>query len=119
MKNILIYSVILLTCGCACRTDPGSGSKRGIIVHVSEQGMIWKTWEATLVRGGLSDGTGVMGGNFEFTIPDTALALKAIKFMESQEEVIIDYHMEGISSSTRSESSNPNFCDRIRKANNH
>ena len=119
MKTIFIAIIALIACGCACRTDPGSGSKRGIIVHVSEQGMIWKTWEATLVRGGFSDGSGVMGGTFEFTIPNTELALKAIKFMENQEEVIIDYHMEGMSSCTRSESKNPNFCDRIRTVKNN
>ena len=112
MKYIIF---LMILSGCYVRTDPGTGQKVGRIVKVSKQGLIFKTWEATLVRGGLNDGSGVMGMSFDFTIEDDSLAMQAIQLMQDQSEVILHYRIEGISSITRSESYLPNFCESLIK----
>ncbi len=44
--------------GCGFSTSPGSGDKIGQIVKISKQGLIVKTWEAQLIRGGMNGGSG-------------------------------------------------------------
>lgn len=91
--------------GCGLNTSPGSGDKIGQIVKVSKQGMLVRTWEAQLIRGGMNGGSGSFGTvPFDFTIEDDAMAKQAQEYMQNQEEVIIHYRMEGIYSLMRTES---------------
>ena len=113
LKCIFSLGIGFFLSSCTIRTDPGKGQKIGRITNVSHQGLISKTWEATLVRGGLSDGSGVIGMPFEFTIESESLAMVAIDCMEKQTEVIVQYRIEFISSLFRSEYAQPNFCEQI------
>ena len=78
LSNVIFSTFMFMLCSCTFRTDPGEGSKIGRIVKVSHQGMFFKTWEATLVRGGLNDGSGVIGRAFEFTIEEVQLIYDAL-----------------------------------------
>jgi prepilin-type N-terminal cleavage/methylation domain-containing protein len=111
---ILIIAALLAPVGC--NTSPGSGEKVGQIVKVSKQGMVWKTWEAQLIRGGITDGSGAFGTvPFDFTIEDDATAQRVIKYMQDQTEVVIEYKMEGVYLPVRTESSG-HFLVSIRPA---
>lgn len=112
-KSFFLYFSVCFLCSCTVRTDPGIGKKVGRIVNVSKQGLISKTWEATVIRGGLSDGSGVIGLPLEITIESEGLAMEAMKCMEDQAEVIILYRVEFISSLFRSEHLQPYFCEQI------
>lgn len=111
----VLTGAILMTSlsGCYINTDPGKGKKIGRIVKFSKQGMIYKTWEGELIRGGLNDGTGSFGTSFHFTVEDSNMAEQAIYAFENQYEVIIDYRKEFIHSITRSEGSDAYFVEKI------
>ncbi len=111
----LIFLIVLMFClaGCALHTDPGQGKKIGRIVKFSKQGMLFKTWEGELIRGGFTDGSGIMGTSFHFTIENYDLAKKALEAFENQSEVIIDYRREFIHLLTRAESGNAYFVENI------
>lgn len=86
----------LMLSGCGFNMSPGSGQKVGQIVKVSQQGMLFDTTEAQLIRGGMTDGSGVVGMvPFDFTVPD-CFKDQVQKAMETQEEVIITYRMKSI-----------------------
>lgn len=103
---IFVLFLAVVVSGCMINTSPGTGEKIGQIVKVSKQGMIEKTWEAQLIRGGMTGGSGAFGTvPFDFTIEDEALVKKAEMYMQNQTEVIIKYRMEGIYSLFRTESS--------------
>jgi len=92
--------------GCGVNTHPGDGEKIGQIVKVSKEGVFVDTWEAQLIRGGLTGGSGAFGTvPFDFTIEDKALVKKVQELMQNQKEVIIKYRVEGIYSRFRSGSS--------------
>ena len=120
MKNVLIYGCIfiffVIVSGCGINTSPGSGEKIGQIVRINKQGMVNKTWEAQLIRGGMSGGTGSFGTvPFDFTIEDEEVAKQAQEYMQKQTEIVIKYRMEFIYSLFRSDSSG-NFLIGIRLA---
>ena len=115
MKYCLLFITLLCLTGCYIHTDPGEGKKIGRIVKFSKQGMLCKTWEGELIRGGLNDGSGSFGSSFHFTVEDSHMASIALDAFENQYEVIIDYRREFISSITRSESSNAYFVENITK----
>lgn len=115
MKRILIVICAIVLSGCVIRTDPGHGRKVGRIVSLSKKGLIWKTWEGELIRGGFVDGSGSMGTSFRFTIEDDRLIDLAIECLDKQYEVALDFDVEFISSVSRSESYDPNFVKNITK----
>ena len=93
---------------CLCLTgcfETQKGDKIGVITKLAKQGWLCPTWEAQIIRGGLSGGNGAFGQPFNFTIEDDALAAKAQAIMDSQKEAKITYHKEAISF-CRSESIN-------------
>jgi len=91
--------------GCAVNTSPGTGEKIGQIVKLSKQGMMSKTWEAQLIRGGISGGSGSVGGvPFDFTVEKDSDAELIQGFMKNQTEIVIKYRIEGFYGSWRSES---------------
>lgn len=108
MKTIIIFilsSLIIGTSGCGINR-PGNGEKIGQIVKLNKQGIIAETWEAELIRGGMSGGSGSFGMQpFHFTIEDNKTAEKVQEYLQNQTEVIIKYKIEGIYSAFRSDSS--------------
>lgn len=77
--------------------NPGRGEKVGQIVRYTEEGIVCKTFEAQLIRGGLNSGSGAFGIKpFEFTVTDPAMMQKVAQYMDSQEEVRITYDIDGI-----------------------
>lgn len=64
------------------------------ITKVAKQGVICPTWEAEIVRGGMSNGSGVNGQSFHFTITDDATAAKVQEAMDTQSEIKIKYRTE-------------------------
>lgn len=78
-----------------CKTaKPTSGKKVGHIVKIADEGYIFKTHEAQLIRGGMSSGTGAVGmAPFDFTIQDNALLAIAEEAMVKNLEVEISYEM--------------------------
>lgn len=102
-RNLLL----LLVAACAINTSPGTGSKVGQVVKLSRVGIMSKTWEGQLIRGGMSSGSGGFGVTpFDFTVEGDSLAAVVDKYMEDQTEVIIHYRTEGVASCFRTESDN-------------
>lgn len=104
MKKVALiaaFAAIALT-GCI---DKGKGEKLGVLTKLAEQGAVFPTWEAELVRGGLVGGSGVNGAAFHFTIEDPALVKQLQDALENQKEVKIEYRTE-MFAPFRSESGN-------------
>lgn len=114
----LMTVVLLITmgglAGCGIGT-PGTGVKIGQIVKLSRQGMICKTWEGQLLRGGLTDGSGAIGAPFEFTIENEGLVPDLQTALENQTEVKISYTTEGLYSACRTDSGGV-FLDSVQTA---
>jgi hypothetical protein len=70
---------------------PMSGEKVGIFTKINSQGLIYKTYEAEIIRGGMNGGTGNLGQAFQFTVP-SSLYKDAHDALEAQAEVKIRYH---------------------------
>lgn len=93
-RTIALAAIVpVMLSGCI---DSGSGEKPGMIVKLAQQGILCKTWEAELVRGGFNAGTGVSGQSFDFTITDPELLKKVQYAMENQKEVKIHYRSEAV-----------------------
>lgn len=89
--------VLVLAGGCTCAT-PGRGEKIGTIVKMAQTGIICKTWEAELIRGGFSSGSGAMGTvPFDFTLTEAQVDTVQ-KLMERNVEVKIHYNSVFVSS---------------------
>lgn len=103
MKQLLLFVPLVLV-ACGIQTSPGNGEKIGQIVRISKIGMIYKTWEAEIIRGGLSSGSGTAGTQpFYFTIESDEMANRAQQYMRDQTEVLLEYRQEGIFRLTRTE----------------
>jgi hypothetical protein len=110
-KHLVILALIPLMLS-ACK-DTGHGDKVGSIVKVSEQGIFCRTFEAEIIRGGFSNGSGVGGQSFHFTVEDNPALVEKVKhFMETQEEVKITYRTE-LATFCRSDSDNNAFLTGI------
>jgi hypothetical protein len=81
---------------------------------MSREGVLMPTWEGELIRGGFTDGSGTMGNSFHFTVENGELISLAIKCMNDQSEIAMDYECELIASIARSESSHPHFVKGIK-----
>ncbi len=94
-KSLVLFTTLVLSLftlsGCI---DTGTGSNVGIITKIAKQGVICPTWEAEIVRGGMSNGSGVNGQSFHFTIQDDATAALVQQAMDTQSEVKINYRTE-------------------------
>lgn len=101
---LLVFGTVICATGCGCNGSPGSGEKIGQIVKVSEVGMMSKTFEGQLIRGGMTGGSGTAGTPpFDFTIESEEMAQKAREYMQSQTEVVIHYRTEFVYSEFRTE----------------
>ena|SRR3990167_4123715 len=76
--------------GCICNV-PSNGEKVGQIVKVEETGVVCKTFEAELIRGGLTGGSGVAGGApLHFTVRGDLVG-EAQEAMKTNAEVVVKY----------------------------
>ncbi len=95
VKKIATLAIMAATAlslsGCVETSD---GEKIGIITKLAKQGVIVKTWEGEIIRGGFSNGSGANGQAFHFTIEDDAVAKQLLTAMENQQEVKITYKTE-------------------------
>jgi hypothetical protein len=92
MRKILMFILPLFLSGCLVT---GQGEKRGEIVKLAQEGVVCKTWEGELIRGGMSNGSGSFGVRpFAFTVENLNL-LEKVKFaLENNKEVKLVYHHE-------------------------
>lgn len=105
MRRMLLPLMLVLLAACSINTSPGDGEKIGQVVKISKVGIIGVTWEAQLIRGGMSGGSGSFGTTpFDFTIESDSLAKVVTDYMDNQIEAVIKYHTEGLFSPFRSES---------------
>ncbi len=109
LKKIALVSMACFALSGCWETQ--SGEKIGQITRVAQQGAVVKTWEAEIIRGGLSSGSGVNGSAFHFTIENDELLKKVQKAMADQSEVKITFSKEMVSF-LRSES-NSNFLKSV------
>lgn len=103
MKRIAMVILLASVMGCGVGT-PGNGEKVGQIVRVNKHGILCKTMEAQIMRGGFNGGSGSVGAAFDFTVENDADFKTLEDAMRSQREVIIQYRSEGFYSSCRTES---------------
>lgn len=103
-RMIAVIALLVVTAACGVNTSPGEGEKVGQIVKLSKIGLISKTWEGEIVRGGFQSGGGVNGQAFYFTIESEADAARVRGFMEKQTEVRLKYRTEGFYAIRRTES---------------
>ncbi|MBY0559900.1 hypothetical protein [Hyphomicrobium sp.] len=113
MKKILtIVSAVALSVAVGGCYTSRTGEKIGRITKLYRSGPICPTWEAEIIRGGFTSGSGVNGAAFDFTIEDDATAERLRQVMESQQEVKIHFHTETFYSPCRSDSGG-DFLDSI------
>ncbi len=94
MRKSLIALALLPMLLTSCK-DTGSGEKVGSIVKLAKQGVFCQTWEAEMIRGGFSNGSGVGGTPFHFTIEDNPELVKKVEqLMNTQQEIKITYRTE-------------------------
>lgn len=109
-KYIAVAIAVVALTGCI---DTGNGEKVGNIVKVATQGVFCKTVEVEIVRGGFSNGNGVNGQAFHFTVENNPnLVEKLREYMDTRQEVKIKYRTEGITF-CRTESPNQAFLTNI------
>lgn len=91
MKYVAMLLLVVVG-GCWTFPNPGDGEKVGTIIKLSHEGILCKTGEGQLIRGGMANGSGAFGVTpFDFTVSDELWA-RADSFFESQTEVRIHYH---------------------------
>lgn len=91
MKKLFILLAVALLAGCV---QNGDGEKIGTVVRINKSGAFCPTNEVEIVRGGLSNGTGAVGGIFDATVEDASLLEKLKSAMEHQQEVKITFTSE-------------------------
>lgn len=96
-KIIILISLLFLSTGCGSGINAGEGKKIGRIVKIGEHGMICPTYEAEIIRGGFSDGSGVNGISLDFSIKDIKLYDELVVAMENQEEIELSYTKQNFS----------------------
>lgn len=110
----MLLTLLLTGCG-----SYANGEKVGTIVKLEEKKhkLLFVTYEGELIRGGLNNGSGVMGQSFDFTISNPALLPIANVAMADNKEIKVKYHSDyfaPISSGNK----NNNFVDSIEIINN-
>jgi hypothetical protein len=91
VKPLILFACSMFLSGCY---ETETGDKVGQIISVRRSGIIFKTWQCTLVRGGFQDGSGSQSGKMELTIERDDVLKKIIEAMESRRLVRINYHQE-------------------------
>jgi len=95
-KSVFFFLLLCVPLLSSCWTNK-SGQKSGIIVKVAKEGNYWGTYEGELIRGGLENASGALGGRaFNFTIGQfhSDLVKKAELALQNNDHVVINYHCE-------------------------
>lgn len=109
-KTIFILAVIVTLTGC---WETERGEKIGTIVKLGHEGKFIKTYEAELIRGGMSNGNGSFGTMpFDFTVENDSLLPIVQKALDEQKTVRIKYHKE-FATLGRTETCDNAFLDSI------
>ena len=101
MRTLLIMLLAVSLSGC---WEISRGEKVGTVIGVTLSGMMCKTWEVKIIRGGLTDGSGGFANVSFFTIenrPD--LVQRAQEAMNNGREVRVAF-WEELNSWCRSDS---------------
>lgn len=88
--NIIISFTFFLS-ACGSGFESGEGRKIGRVVKIGKHGMFCSTYEAEIVRGGFTEGSGVNGSSLHFTIKSENLYDQLSKAMEDQKEIELFY----------------------------
>ena len=89
---VVLGGFVMMTSASGVVQSPTSGVKRGVVVKLAEEGIFVKTQEAELIRGGLTNGSGVAGGEvFTFTVSDPAVLQQIRQALDTGEEIEIKY----------------------------
>jgi hypothetical protein len=88
--SALLLMIPLLS-GCWTTEE---GEKVGNIVKISREGAFVSTWEVTLIRGGMNDGSGAFGASSQYTVENDKLAFKLQQLMGEKKQVTIKFHKE-------------------------
>lgn len=112
---IIILLMTMMKSKIGINLSHGTGEKMGNVVSINYRGLMKPTWEAQIIRGGISDGSGAFGTPFNFTVEDPALLAKLQEYSKAKDEVVIRYRIEGLYSPFRSESGG-NFLTDIEPA---
>lgn len=104
MNRLALLAVAALGLVAGGCWDTGVGEKVGVIVSLNHEGVFCKTYEGKLIRGGLADGSGAFGLQFEFTIEGRPDLVEKVKdAIDKQYEVRVRYRGE-LATFCRSES---------------
>lgn len=109
-KLLLLACAALLLQGC---WETSKGTKVGIIVKCASEGILSKTYECELVRGGVSDGSGTLGKSFHFTAEHSEMFSVLDDALNNQRQVRIKYHTELMAAPWRTETENAAFVDAV------
>jgi hypothetical protein len=89
---VVLGGFVMMTSASGVVQSPTSGVKRGVVVKLAEEGIFVKTQEAELIRGGLTNGSGVAGGEvFTFTVSDPAVLQQIRQALDTGDEIEIKY----------------------------
>ncbi len=89
---VVLVGFVMMTSASGVVQSPTSGVKRGVVVKLAEEGIFVKTQEAELIRGGLTNGSGVAGGEvFTFTVSDPEVLQQIRQALDTGEEIEIKY----------------------------
>jgi len=95
--KLILWAAALLLFGCGRGVGVGSAKKIGRLVRVAQTGMFCQTAEATIIRGGFTDGDGTNGTAFDFSVPDASQVVMLERLMSAQVEVEITYDLRSMS----------------------
>ncbi len=90
-KRLLISLMSLALTGC---WETAKGDKVGVIVKCANEGLLIKTYECELIRGGMQGGSGSFGKSFHFTVENRKDIPVLEDALNNQREVHITYHKE-------------------------
>lgn len=110
MKKLLLVALLPLALTSCWET--AKGDKVGVVVKCASEGVLIKTYECELIRGGMNSGSGSFGTPFHFTAENKADVPVLEDALNNQREVHISYHQELITL-FRSETDNNMFLDSI------
>ena len=97
---IASVSIIIMLTGCY---ETERGNKIGIVTKIASEGIIFKTNEVTLIRGGMSDGSGAFSKDFNFSVESPEVLAKLQAAINENKNVRITYHCEWITASWRAD----------------
>lgn len=109
LKKTLLITALICLSGC---WETKKGTKIGTIVKCADEGLIVKTYECEIIRGGINNSSGSFGRSFHFTIEKEDLKTIANNSLQNQLEVLLEYHDEAITF-IRREGHSEGFADSI------